>query len=172
MHFADPLSNVLQMGLREGLSVADLGSGSGHYAIAAANIVGESGCVYAVDVQEDVLRRLSSEAKERGLPLETIRADIEELPFADGSMDAVILSNVLFQISKKDQVLKEAKRILKAKGKVLVVDWAGGYSGMGPANEYVVEEADAERLLIASGFHKAKAFRGGPHHYALLFTAP
>ena len=172
MHFADPLSNVLQMGLREGVSVADLGSGSGHYAVAAANVVGESGRVYAVDVQEDVLRRLSSEAKERELSLETIHADIEKLPFKDASMDAAILSNVLFQIPKKEDVLKEAKRILKSKGKLLVIDWAGGYSGMGPANDAVVAEADAERLLIAAGFHKAKAFRGGPHHYALLFTAP
>ena len=69
MNFSDPNANVLQLGLREGMKVADLGAGVGHHAIAAAHIVGETGRVYAVDVQEELLRHLESSAAARGLKI-------------------------------------------------------------------------------------------------------
>jgi len=88
------------------------------------------------------------------------------------SMDAVIFSNTLFQIENRFAALAEIKRILKSGGKLLVIDWAGSYSGMGPAPERVVSEHEAEAFFIGGGFHKVKSFRAGPHHYGILFTAP
>lgn len=176
MHFADPTANVLQMGLREGMKVADLGAGSGHYALAAANIVGSSGRVYAVDVQEDVLKHIRDKAADKNLSnIETVWGDIEKqggTKLKEKSIDAVILSNVLFQLEDKGTALAEARRILVPGGKVLIVDWAGAYGGLGPAAEAVVAEPEAEEMLITAGFHKVKEFRGGPHHYSMLFTAP
>lgn len=176
MNFADPKANVLQMGLHEGMKVGDLGAGSGHYALSAASIVGETGRVYAIDVQEDVLTHLRDEAAKKKLKnIETIWADFEKAGgtlLKDKSLDAIILSNTLFQLEKKEEALREMKRILKSQGKLLVVDWAGAYGGLGPHALHVVSEQDAEKLFIDAGFQKVKAFRGGPHHYAILFTAP
>lgn len=176
MNFCDPQHNVLQMGLREGLKVGDFGSGIGHFALAVAPIVGNEGKVYAVDVQEDVLTRLRAEAEHRKLRnVETVWGDIERLrgtKLKDGVLDAVILSNTLFQLEHKEGAMAELKRVLKPGGTLLVVDWAGCYGGMGPAEEHIVPEHDAEALFIGAGFHKKKAFRGGPHHYSLVFTAP
>jgi ubiquinone/menaquinone biosynthesis C-methylase UbiE len=176
MHFAEPKSNVLQMGLREGMKVADLGVGTGHYAFAASAIVGPSGRVYAIDIQEDHLSRLRGEALEQGIRnIETIWGDFEKAGgtlLKDHSQDAVILSNTLFQLDRVGDAIAEIKRIVKPGGKLLVVDWAGSYGGLGPAQEIVVPEAKAEELFITGGFHKVKSFRGGPHHYSLLFAAP
>lgn len=176
MHFNDPTANILQMGLREGMKVADLGAGSGHYAVAAGNIVGKQGRVYAVDVQEDILKHIKDRAADRNLSnVDTVWGNIEKpggTKLRDQSIDAVILSNTLFQLEQKEAVVAEIKRILKSEGKLLVVDWAGAYGGLGPHPEHVVPEPEAEKLFIDAGFHKAKAFRGGPHHYSLLFTAP
>jgi ubiquinone/menaquinone biosynthesis C-methylase UbiE len=176
MHFADPKQNILHLGLRDGMRVADLGAGSGHYALAAGAIVGHDGRVYAIDVQEDILVRLKNEAHHRALRnIEPIWGDFEKLggtKLRDATVDAVILSNTLFQISHKEGALAEIKRILKPGGKLLVIDWAGAYGGMGPAPHAVVPESAAEELFIGGGFHKVKSFRGGPHHYSLLFTLP
>lgn len=176
MHFANPQQNVLQIGLKEGMKVGDLGTGSGHYALSAAPIIGEAGRVYAIDIQEDVLRTLKGEAQSRGLTnLETVWGDLEKpggTKLRDHALDAVMLSNTLFQLVHKDVALAEIKRILKPGGRLLVVDWAGGYDGMGPHNEHVVTEYVAEELFIGAGFHKVKGFRAGPHHYSILFTAP
>ncbi len=176
MHFAEPKANVLQMGLREGMKVADLGAGSGHYTLAAAAIVGPTGRVYAIDIQEDHLAPLKDAAAAHGLKnVETVWGNVENAGgtlLKDASVDAVILSNTLFQLEHAAGAIAEIKRILAPGGKLLVVDWAGDYGGLGPAKERIVSEHAAEELFITGGFHKAKSFRGGPHHYSILFTAP
>ncbi len=164
------------MGLRDGMKVADLGAGSGHYSLAAAASVGNSGRVYAVDVQEDILKHLKDSGHQAGKNnIETIWGNLEKkggTKLRDQSMDAVILSNTLFQLEHKEDAVAEIKRIIKSGGKLLVVDWAGAYGGMGPAPHHVVTEHQAEELFIRGGFYKAKDFRAGPHHYAIVFTAP
>jgi ubiquinone/menaquinone biosynthesis C-methylase UbiE len=90
----------------------------------------------------------------------------------DTSLDAVLLANALFQVEHRANLLAEIRRVLKPSGKLMVVDWAGSYGGMGPVAEQVVSEHEAEDLFINGGFHKVKSFRAGPHHYGILFTAP
>ncbi len=176
MNFSDPQSNVLQLGLRDGMRVADLGSGVGHHALSASHIVGASGRVYAVDVQEEVLRTLANTAKTKGIKnIETIWGNIEHVggtSLKEQSMDAVILSNTLFQLEDRAVAVAEIKRILKSGGRLLVIDWAGSYDSMGPHKDAVVPEHTALELFITNGFHKLKDFRAGPHHYSIVFTAP
>ncbi|HYF29213.1 MAG TPA: methyltransferase domain-containing protein [Candidatus Paceibacterota bacterium] len=176
MHFSDPKANVLQIGLKEGMKVGDLGTGAGLAALTAAHLVGGTGHVYAVDIQEDLLKRVRDAAHEQGLRnLSTIWGDFEKLggtTLKDHALDAVILSNTLFQLEHREGALAEIKRILKPGGRLLIVDWAGAYGGLGPHPDHVVPEHAAEELFIGGGFHKTKAFRAGPHHYSILFTAP
>ncbi len=176
MNFSNPQNNVLQLGLRTGMKVGDLGAGSGHYAAAAAAIVGPEGKVYAVDIQEELLAHVKDHAESKGhRNVETVWGNFEKLGgtrLRDASLDAVILSNTLFQLENRDSAVAEIKRILKPEGKLLVVDWAGAYGGMGPLPHRVVSERDAEDLFITAGFHKVKDFRAGPHHYSIVFTAP
>ncbi|KND49462.1 MAG: hypothetical protein AB203_00030 [Parcubacteria bacterium C7867-008] len=176
MNFSDPKSNVLQLGLRENMRIADLGAGTGHYTLAAAAALGHGGRVYAVDVHEDILNHIRTAAHQKGLRnIETVWGNIEKpggTKLRDHAIDAVILSNTLFQIEHKQQLIAEIRRILKPEGKLLVIDWAGAYGGMGPHPGHVVSEHAAEELFITAGFHKQKDFRAGPHHYAIVFTAP
>lgn len=176
MNFSDPKNNVLQLGLREGMKVGDFGAGSGHYAVSAAAIVGPEGRVYAVDIQEDILSRVRDFALEKGhRNVETVWGNFEKLggtKLRDASLDAVILSNTLFQLDHREGAVAEIRRVLKSGGRLLVVDWAGAYGGMGPLPHRVVSEHVAEELFITSGFHKVKDFRAGPHHYSIVFTAP
>lgn len=176
MNFSDPRTNVLQLGLRDGMRIADLGSGSGHYALAAAHAVGHDGKVYAVDVHEDMLHHVKDAARNQHLRnVETVWGNIEKpggTKLREGTIDAAVLSNTLFQLEHKKAAVEEIRRILVPGGRLLVIDWAGAYGGMGPAAEHVVNEHEAEELFITGGFHKLKDFRAGAHHYAVVFTAP
>lgn len=176
MQFAEPKSNVLQMGLREGMKVAELGVGSGHYALSAAHVVGSSGRVYAIDVQEELLRHVMDAAAQGHLRnVEAVWGNVEKqggTKLKPQSMDAAILSNTLFQLHHRDAAVSEIKRILVPGGRLLVIDWAGAYGGIGPKPDQVITEHVAEEFFIAAGFHKVKSFRAGAHHYAIVFTAP
>ena len=174
--FSEPMKNVLQLGLREGMKVGDFGAGSGHYARAAAAITGQSGKVYAIDVQENILKhlKLNSHRHHQSI-IDTIWGDIEKLGgthLRDASLDAVIIANVLFQIDNLSGLLEEIRRVLKSGGKLMVIDWAGSYGGIGPMQEKVITEHETEAFFINGGFHKVKSFRAGPHHYGIIFTAP
>jgi ubiquinone/menaquinone biosynthesis C-methylase UbiE len=175
-HFSSPHENVLQVGLHEGMKVGDFGAGTGHYARAAAAIVGHSGRVYAIDVQEDVLKHLKLNTHDRHRSIiETVWGDIEKptgTHLREASLDAVLLANTLFQVENRFGMLAEIKRVLKPGGTLMVVDWAGSYGNMGPLPEKVVTEHEAEAFFINGGFHKVKSFRGGPHHYGIIFKAP
>lgn len=178
-HFSDPREAVLQLGLREGMKVADIGSGTGQYARAAAASVGVSGKVYAIDIQEDVLAHAKGHQghmhhHHRDGIIETVWGDAEKMGgtgLRDQTIDAVVIGNTLFQVDNRFGLLNEIKRILKSGGKLLVVDWAGAYGGMGPSPDKVISEREAEEFFINGGFHKVKSFRAGPHHYGLIFTA-
>lgn len=174
--FSDPQGNVLQFGLKEGMKVGDFGAGSGHYARVAAAIVGRDGKVYAIDVQEDILKHLKLNTHDLHQHIiNPLWGDIEKLGgthLRNESLDAIILANVLFQIDERVGLLAEIQRTIKRGGKLLVVDWAGGYGGIGPPPERVVPEHEAEEFFINGGFHKVKSFRAGPHHYGIVFTAP
>lgn len=173
MIFADPEHNIKQFDLKEGSTVADLGSGSGFYSFAVARVVGPSGKVYSIDAQKELLIKLSAEASHRGINnIETIWGDLEKTggtKLGDNSMDEAIISNILFQIENKKGFAEEVYRIIKQGGKILVIDWTDSFRNMGPHPESVVMRENAKKLFEDSGFKFEKDISSGDHHYGIIF---
>ena len=170
--FSDPVSNLAKLGLTEGQKVVDLGAGSGFYSIPAARAVGENGKVYAVEVQKELLSKLKNEAlKSRFLNVEVIWGNIEKLggtKIHERSVDAVIVSNVLFQVENKTSFLDEVDRILKPNGRVLVVDWTGSSVGLGPKNSSIISSDNAKKIFQDKGFIFEKDINAGTNHYGFI----
>jgi len=170
--FSNPQTNLDQFGLQEGDRVADLGSGSGFYSLAAAKMVGDKGRVYAVDIQKDMLAKLKSTAQsEHLLNIEVIWGNLDTVggtKLRDMSIDAIIVSNTLFQIEHKSNFAREIKRIIKRTGRVLLVDWSDSFSNMGPDEKHVVREAEAKKIFEDAGFALEKSINAGDYHYGLI----
>lgn len=171
--FANPESNVAQFNLREGMRVADFGAGSGGYTRSMSDHVGHTGKVYAVDIQNSLFKKLVEDAKHFTFKnVECIIGDVEKKggsKLADKSMDAILVSNILFQAEDKVGLIDEIKRVLKPKGRVLVIDWADSYGGMGPTPAYIVPKIKAEHLFIDRGFRVIENISAGSHHYGIIF---
>ncbi|HYU64678.1 MAG TPA: methyltransferase domain-containing protein [Candidatus Paceibacterota bacterium] len=169
----NPQMVVDLLGIQEGMRIADFGSGSGHFSLLFAEKVGSAGQVSAIDVQEAPLDIVRSRAKEAGLTnLETIRADLEILGSSglpDNSQDVVLVANILFQSQKKSEIIREAKRILKDSGRLVIIEWAKGMGGFGPPDDLRTDDAALQTLVTNEGFNFEQSLKAGQFHFVLFF---
>ncbi len=170
--FLDPSSIVAQIGLLPGQTVADLGCGSGYYVTPAAQLVGQGGIIYAVDVQQDMLAVTISSTSMHGLRnVRVVQADLEKplTAIPESSCDAVIIGSVLHQTTP-EPLLKNAYRILKTGGKLLAVEWKKGLTIIGPPQQKRIDQETLEHLLETLGLRKLHDIATDRSHYAVLFS--
>ena len=109
--------------LKEGEVVLDLGSGAGFDAFLAARQVGKTGKVIGIDMTEEMLEKARENArKSNSTNVEFRKGDIEALPVDDNSVDVVISNCVINLAPDKEKVFKEAHRVLKPEGRLMVPD--------------------------------------------------
>lgn len=170
--FTNPEENIKALGIYEGMYIADLGAGVGAYTIPLAEKLGDTGRVYAVEVQKDFLTNIKNLATARGLKnVELLWGNIEKLggtKIKDSGVDIVVISNVLFQAEDKAGLLKEASRILKAGGKLLLIDWSDSFNNLGPSPKMVVTKENALALCEDQGFVLKTEISAGEHHYGFI----
>jgi len=163
-----------KLGIEAGMKVADFGcGGSAHFVLPAAEMVGEEGIVYAVDVLKSVLSGVEERVKARGYNnvkmvwtnLETYGATKIE----DGSLDAGMLVNILYQTKEDGEVVREATRMIKSEGKLLVVDWKNGGASFGPPADKRVSPDELKKIVGGLGLREVETFEAGPHHFGVIF---
>ena len=155
-------------GLKPGMVVVDLGSGGGIDAFLAAKKVGAEGRVYGIDATPEMVYRARRTAAEYGFANVEFRlGEIEHIPLESGIAD-VVMSNCVINLSPdKEQVFREAFRVLKPGGKLAVSDivllrdlpedirndlrgWSECVSGAVSEQEYLraIERAGFERVKV------------------------
>ena len=172
--FSDPQNIVEQGDFFPGQEVADFGVGSGAYTMAIARkIAGDpKSRVFAIDVQRDLLDRVASEAENEHLDsVNVVWGDLETQGgsrLKDASVSAVVIANTLFQLEDKKAVLKEAWRVLRSDGRLIIVDWSESFGNIGPKEDHIVTEATAKTLTEETGFIFDRNLKAGEHHYGFM----
>ncbi len=112
-----PRKNVLKdAGIKSGFHVLDFGCGPGGYILPLAKIIGESGKIYALDINPQAIRSVEALISSKGLAkVETIVSD-GATRLADASLDVVLLYDVLHHLQKPAVILGELHRVLKPEG--------------------------------------------------------
>lgn len=171
--FLEPEQIVKNLGVVAGMSIADFGSGNGYFTIPLAKLVGDSGKVFALDVQRDVLEVVRNRAKtENLLNIEIVWSNLEVLggsKLPDVSQDMVIISNILFQAEDRPIIFKEAMRVLKPGGALAVFEWDQTPPPPGPPQNLRIIKTTAQEYARAEKFHFIQELEAGSHHYGLMF---
>src|SRR3989338_4718698 len=178
--FINPEKLLSAIPVEPGMVVADFGAGNGHFAVAAARLAGRKGQVRAYDIMEEALSQTATLARMSGVPnVSTHQCNLEKVGACDleeTSADLVIMSSILHQVAGKDNLIREAYRVLKTGGRILVVEWKKE-SPLGPAVSERLDMAAARQLLEARGLHPASPAGGPPgelpagaFHYALMYS--
>ena len=172
--FMNPEVIVESFGLETGMKVADFGSGAGYFTILMAKKVGDSGAVTALDIMESALETVRAKASAVGLKnLQTTRGDLEVLggsALPDNSQNMVLLANILFQSSKKEQIIQEVKRILMPGGSVIVIDWKKETNGgLGPPAELKINQEELKAMFQKEGLTFVHNIDAGTFHFGFIF---
>ncbi len=126
--WSQPPDKIIERsGIEPGMTVLDLGCGSGAFTTLLARVIGEQGKVYAVDIQPGMLQQLECKlAKAENLDIRNVelkQASAYELPFEDESFDLVYMVASLQEISDRGKALREASRVLKPGGILAVTEF-------------------------------------------------
>ena len=105
-----------QAGIKEGQTVLDFGCGPGHYAIAAAKMVGANGKVYALDIHPLAAQSVEKKAKKEGLPNITTIISDRDTRLPDQSVDIALAYDMISMVEDKEALAKELHRVLKPNG--------------------------------------------------------
>jgi ubiquinone/menaquinone biosynthesis C-methylase UbiE len=170
--FVDPKTVIRQLGLVSGNIVADFGCGAGYFSVESARVVGESGCVYAIDVLPSALESIESQAKTGGLRNIVVkRANLERengsnLP--PSSVDCVIAKDIFFQNKNRDVMMREISRVLRPGGRALIMEWSKEDMGVGPDVALRVSQDELKTLAGGAGFSMERDLPVGAFHYAFV----
>src|SRR5690242_3770855 len=152
--------------LKPGETVLDLGSGGGIDVLLSARRVGPLGKAYGLDMTDEMLALARENQAKAGVHnVEFLKGEIEHIPLPDNSVDVIISNCVINLSADKDQVLREAFRVLKPGGRFAVSDvvtrgqmpaalrrdmllWVGCIAG-------ALEEGEYKAKLKAAGFVEA-----------------
>ncbi|GBE17069.1 hypothetical protein BMS3Abin15_00905 [bacterium BMS3Abin15] len=171
--FINPDAIISKISISKDSIVADFGCGSGYFSIPIARAI-EEGKLYSLDVLPQALESVESQAKIGGISnIVTKRVNLEKEKgsgLEEGSIDWVILKDMLFQNKNKEVVLKEAHRILKPGGKILVIEWGDRNLSVGPDKGIRISSEELEKFVEGQRFRIEEKVDAGDFHYGLIAT--
>ncbi|MCD6489977.1 MAG: class I SAM-dependent methyltransferase [Thermodesulfobacterium sp.] len=153
----------------------DAGCGDGYFSLEASLRLGKESKIIAVDIHKESLDKLEKEIKDKGIKnIEILMTDItKRIPLEDESVDVYFMSNVLhgFDEEEKHKVINEAKRVLKKKGKIVVIEFKKEVTLVGPPIEIRISEKELSQLLERYGFQLERTYEISPYNYLYVFTS-
>ncbi len=151
--------------------IADIGCGPGYFSIPLAKYAFD-GKIYAVDVQQEMLDAVGETTKEVRLSnVELLLSTESKIPIDDNTLDGAILVNVLHEVSRPTDLLKETHRSLNRGGWAAIIDWRKEKMEIGPPTAARIDRDRAVKAAETAGFRVQSVYDLNEWEYIILLSA-
>jgi ubiquinone/menaquinone biosynthesis C-methylase UbiE len=164
----DPEAILKDIGVKTGITFADIGCGGGFFALPAARMVGKEGKVYGVDANPASIASLQKQAAAEGLKnLFPTHGLAEDTVLCRQCADIVFFGMALHDFKDPALVLKNVRLTIKPNGKLINLDWKKDASFFGPPVHIRFDVAKASGLIEDAGFTIESVKDSGRYHYII-----
>lgn len=166
--YQKPHEVIAALDLKPGEVIADIGSGSGYFTLRLAAHVGDSGRVYGVDIDPEMVRHLNRRVRDAGLRnVHVLLADPDD-PLLPEPVDRFLIVDTWHHIDDQAKYLALMRKLLKARGQLIVIDFQKKDLPVGPPLAMKVAREDLIRQVEANGFRLVKEHTFLPYQYFLV----
>ena len=159
------------IGVVEGLTVADVGAGSGYFTERLARLVGPSGRVYATDIQQGMLDLAARRLDRQGLKNVTLVLSEPANPrLIAASVDLILMVDVYHELGDPMTVLRHLREALKPSGRLVLIEYKGEDPSIPILPSHKMTVAQAKLEVEHEGFVLTKVDSSLPRQHVLIFT--
>ena len=155
------------LGLAPDATVADIGAGTGYFAVRLAHLV-PNGRVYAVDIETEMVKHLALRAARQGLANVIAVRGAPDDPRLPGKVDLALLVDTYHHIEDREAYFAKLRTLLKPEGRIAVIDFKPE-APAGPPKEARLSAAAVKAELDKAGFLVTEEFGFLPYQYFLIF---
>jgi predicted methyltransferase len=166
-----PAEVVKALGLARGMTVADLGAGTGYFLPHLSAAVGEEGCVFAVETEPNLVVHLRERAEKSGAAnVVPVLASKDHARLPPASVDLVLIVDTFHHLDERLTYLRRLRQALKSGGRIAVIDWFKRPLPKGPPPEHKLERAQVVEEMQAAGYRLTGEPKILEFQYFLIFA--
>jgi ubiquinone/menaquinone biosynthesis C-methylase UbiE len=166
-----PKELVAALELTPGMTVADLGAGTGYFSRYLSRAVGDGGTVFAVDTEPNLVTHLRERAEqEQTANVIPVLASFDDPRLPRSAIDLVLIVDTFHHLDHRLEYLKRLRRVLKPSGRVAIVDWQAKDLPVGPPLEHKIARDQVVSEMRAAGYRLADEPPVLPYQYVLVFS--
>lgn len=159
------------LNLKPGMTVADVGAGTGYMSLKLAKRVGPTGKVYAEDVQAEMLRQVrTNAAKANAANVVAVQGSFTDPMLPKGQMDLVLLVDVYHEFSEPQKMLRGIRASLKPDGRLVLLEYRKEDPKIPIREEHKMTVAEVKTELEAEGFKISQVIETLPRQHILILT--
>jgi SAM-dependent methyltransferase len=157
--------------LKPGMTVADVGAGTGYMSLKLARRVGPSGKVYAEDVQPEMLQKVrENAAKAKASNIVTVQGSYTDPMLPKGQVDLILLVDVYHEFSEPQRMLRGIHAALKPDGRLVLLEYRKEDPSIPIREEHKMTVAEVKTELEAEGFKLSRVIETLPRQHILILT--
>ena len=160
------------LGVKPGQTVCDMGCGNGFYTLKLADLVGPRGIVYAVDIQQEMLRLLESRAEKTDLKnIKPLLGSLIDPRLPEGTVDLILCVDVYHEFSHPEHMLAAMRKALKKDGRLVLVEFRKEDPKVPIKELHKMSKAQILKELEPNGFKLVEEFDKLPWQHMMFFES-